>query len=153
MKHRQEPINFNRDGGIADVFTGRLLLDGTIGIDEQLTLRIKNDEERDTHGFAAKIGEEFFTAGAIQFWMLAALFENMEGGEDKILFKDRTNFPVSHEGIHLVARRTPGGAEDEENRFMLRNSVGLGGGQDLLGAWGLLGSMGGDGQHQRQHEQ
>lgn len=123
MKHRHEPVNFNWDGGIADVFTGRLLIDGTIGIDEQLALRIENDEERDAHGRAAKIGEEFFTAGAIQFWMFAALFKNMERGEDKILFKDRTNFPVSHEGFHFVARRTPGGAEDEKNRLMLSNSV------------------------------
>jgi len=123
VEHRHEPVNFNWDGGIADVFTGRLLLDGTIGIDEQLSLRIENDEERDAHGLAAKIGEELFTAGAIQFWMLAALFKNMEGGEDKILFQNGTNFPVSHEGFHLSARRTPGGAEDEENRLMLGNSV------------------------------
>jgi hypothetical protein len=57
----------------------------------------------------------------VQKSVLAALFLNIEVGENEIFLHDRTNFLVSHEGVHLSPRRALGSAEDQKDGFVPRN--------------------------------
>ena len=129
-----EPVDLGGDGGIADVAAGGGRGVGAEGVDDGVAGGREHDEVRDADGGAAEFGAEVYGARGVVVLGVGGLLVGVECGDDEGLVHDGGDGGVVEEVLEHVAGTAPGGAEDEQDVFVLSGGGGAGLGEDLVGA-------------------
>jgi hypothetical protein len=141
LEHLHEPVDFCGDGGVADVAAcgGRRV--GAEGVDDGVAGGREDDEVGIAGGAATEHGAELDGSGGVVMFGVGGVLADVEGGDDEGLAHDGSDGGVVEEVLEHVAGAAPGGAEDEQDVFVLRGSGCAGLGEDVVG--GGLGLQGG----------
>lgn len=129
-----EPVDFYGDGGVADVVAAGHFGVGAEGVDDGMAVGCEHDDVGVAGGGAAKMGAEVDGAGGVVVAGVGGEFADVETGDDEGFVDDGSDGGVVDEVLKHVAGAAPGGAEDDQDIFVLGGGGGAGLGHDLVGA-------------------
>jgi len=133
LEHLHEPGDLGGGGGVADVATCWGAGVGAEGVDDGVAVGREHDEVRDTDVGAAEFGEESDGARGVVVLGVSGELAGVERGDDEGLIDDGFVGGVVEEMLEHVAGAAPGGAEDEQDVFVLSGGGGAGLGEDVVG--------------------
>lgn len=109
----------------------------------------EHDEVGIAGGGAAERGAEIDGAWGVVVFGVGGEFADVEGLDDEGLVHDGSDGGVGEEVLEHVAGAAPGGAEDEQDVFVLGGCGGAGLREELIGG-GFGRGAGGDGEEKRE---
>jgi len=133
LEHLHEPGDLDGDGGVADIAARGCAGVGTEGVDDGVAGGVEHDEVGVAGGGAAERGAESYGAWGVVVARVGGELADVECGDDEGLVHDGSDGGVGEEVIEHVAGAAPGGAEDEQDVFVLSGSGGAGLGEDVVG--------------------
>ena len=134
LEHVHEPVDFYGDGGVADVVAGGSVGVGAEGVDDGMAVGCEHDDVGVAGGGAAEMGAEGYGAGGVVVVGVGGALADVEAGDDEGFVDDGLDGGVVDEVLEHVAGAAPGGAEDEQDVFVLGGGGGAGLGHDRVGA-------------------
>jgi len=141
LEHVHEPVDFGGDGGVADVAAGGGGGVGAKGVDDGVAGGGEHEDVGIAGGVAAEGGAESSGSGGVVVFGVGGMLAYVEGGDAEGFVHDGGDGGVGEEVVEPVAGTAPGGAEDEQDVFVLGGGGGAGLGEDVVG--GGFGVQGG----------
>ena len=125
-EHLHEPIDFDGESGVSDIASHVVFLWGAEGIDDGFARGVEHDDEGIAGVLAAEGRHEVFCAGTVGVEFVAWVLPDIEPGHDEGFIHDGMDGGVFKEALEELAGAAPGGAEGEEDVFVVGGSGGLG---------------------------
>src|SRR5258708_6816970 len=117
-EHGHEPEDFQRLIRVTDIVQF-VFADGAIGVDDQFSLVVEQDHERNVVARPSEPAEQFVGARCIELGISAVLFSYAQPGDNEILFDHRAVRRHVEKCVEPLARCAPRRTEDQKDAFVV----------------------------------